>query len=366
MKISINNFLLASIYFAVLISFVGNGTIFSVPVFFLLWILIIFFSLIVNSTVVNRTDIFTFSLSIILCVLFAWISLSLNIEYNELYPLWAIKVPLLFLAIILLELKNAKIKTGYHLLVTVLFLLSLIKFGYYVDGRLSFVFGPNMLYRLVTILSIYLIFLAFRGNDKLVTLTSIFVFVFSFYILMEINSRGSFPGYIYLLLILMLRYFSKTRAAFISAFLVLSISLFLGSELNSLRTISLEDLSLNIRSVFLHDFLNDVIFDVGFFGESYDVFIPYSTYGFQYPHNLIIELILFYGVPGLFLSFLMIFSFFQASGYLLNKKYSDDYVVITAIAYITIFLGAQFSGDLSDNFGAIGLALYGLNRWKLR
>ena len=82
------------------------------------------------------------------------------------------------------------------------------------------------------------------------------------------------------------------------------------------------------------------------FGNSYSSFyLNYYYPEFRYPHNVVGELVYFYGTIGIVLSVLLVKKFIGLSISLLRRQSLDAF----DIAFIIIFVGAQFSGDLFDN-----------------
>ena len=81
-------------------------------------------------------------------------------------------------------------------------------------------------------------------------------------------------------------------------------------------------------------------------GELKDVW----EYAFEYPHNIFLELILFYGVAGVIVCIGLVISLFTA------WRNSAKHPEVSLIFYVLVS-GSLLSGDLSDNYGVVALTM---------
>ena len=83
---------------------------------------------------------------------------------------------------------------------------------------------------------------------------------------------------------------------------------------------------------------------------SYETFSSVWTYGFYYPHNIFLELFLFFGLFGALLAVFLI----RASLACLKRKAGNDNFI--KLIFLVTFSGSLCSGELSDNYAVISLA----------
>jgi len=143
------------------------------------------------------------------------------------------------------------------------------------------------------------------------------------------------------------------------------VSFFSIGSIVSARMFSFSGALENIRVTFLIDFFYN-IHSLPVYGYYWTDFLQYSTHGFAYPHNLFAELLYYFGAFGFFLSLLVMYvAFLSVKAFNRNirlKLNSIDNIYI--ILFLTLLISSLFSGDLSDNFTVISLAVYGFFNFR--
>ncbi|GAB3520332.1 hypothetical protein GCM10027342_14720 [Photobacterium alginatilyticum] len=235
-------------------------------------------------------------------------------------------------------------------------------------GRGNFVFGPNILYRVFSILTL-LVFFGLYSKGKVSLIKLLFVYILCAYALYKTGSRGSLISMIIVLVAMVHCYLGKIKlnkfifflpcaAIFVVIIYQLNSDMILQSRFSNFdyeNNLSLA-LRINPHIAFFSNPLDYLLT----FGIDYDQF--YQQFGheqFPYPHNIFLELIFFYGIFGAFFSAFIIISMMKAT----KKVINSDFNVFCLFYYISmiIFFGALFSGSLLDNYVFLSAAF--LLKW---
>lgn len=289
--------------------------------------------------------------SIYLGLLFAVLGYALLLLATRFEPLnghvfWPVKA--VILALLLSQISPRIHKSQVYFLfalVLILFLTSLEQ-----SGRSYGLFGPNMLYRfygLLLLASLYMVYTRETGTLMWIG--------FCLLSIIGISRTGSVGG---LLLVAVagliflrpsIKSLGKIAAIFIALFL-------LWSRISELiifqRLLYKMDFDEFIGSYRVDGILR--VLSEGFspIGHPYDTFNHTWRLGYDYPHNIFVELFAFYGILGILTSLILIGAFL-ISWRKIQRKDSGFF----DIAFIALFIGTLLSGDLGDNYGVIGLAI---------
>lgn len=275
------------------------------------------------------------------------------VSYSYLYPLWPIFCMLLLICYLMI--KNIPLKVHCFTFIIFLFYFIVLYFGHKIDGRLHFFFGPNTLYRLVSLFFLFFYFYNKPLKNNILYF-SIIWFLYTLLIL-EIGSRGGLIIYLFVhvVIILNLRLYKLFFVVF-TFFLTISMFAFSFSELSDFsRILNFQNILLNPRFLNLQDFLSLTDF---LLGDGYSVFSKFSSSGYMYPHNILIELASYFGILGLFIVLLLLFSFVYCSHKLISYDFSiKSYYHMFILAFPIFFISSLLSGDLFDNYPIISLSL---------
>lgn len=231
-------------------------------------------------------------------------------------------------------------------------------FGF--DGRNGFIFGPNVLYRVFVFFFLYIVFMTISlfGNSRLWFLILITLGLSS---IILTQSRAAIPVFIVNLFIIYNLKGQLNKKIFYPLFIfVLGTFFWLINQpvMNDMRILQFDIesnnsliLRVNAYLFFIENFF-DLIFSSGI--EYSNFFKNVGDVGFSYPHNLILELIIYYGFLGFVTAFIVIKKFLficfnEYSGSLKNRFFLS----LCALG----FLALQFSGSLADNYGFLALLL---------
>lgn len=287
---------------------------------------------------------------------------SIGIPYFDAYSLWPIKA--LCLMLLIATGKDLTWPMG-NMIALAFICVALVGVGQMQDGRLVSVFGPNMLYRVFGFLMIFgvMLYPLRHGKEKLLML----VFAaFGLFASLLTGSSGAILTIAAVMALVALR-FSRKLSILLGIgciYLVLSLGPLAGAGepafdgLTSFNRLAykLTTLEASSRVVGWGDILSQPFAPLGY--DHADFWYLWS-FGYQYPHNLFIELFGFYGLVGLVLALAV----FVAVAKAIPKVVQGD---ILSMTLIVLAIGSMLSGDLSDNFGVIGLACGLLIRTPLK
>lgn len=293
-----------------------------------------------NKTTVNNNMLLVYLITCLLFTAITYQAYSINQNYFNNYGIWPIKT-LILIAIATHQLNSIENKREINALagtILVLFCVSLTATGTYIDGRLYSVFGPNMLYRFFISIAILLYV---QGPLT----PPILKFILPSILLYFTALTGSTASIVVLTLSsIYLKIITKKNIILILFILFI---LFITTDTSNFTLLS-RALSkiLNFNEIERINAWNELITTTNLFkSSSYSDYAYLWSEGFKYPHNIIIELIVFYGTSGILLTTI----FFLA---LLKCRNNT----VTHILFIVIFISSNFSGDLSDNYSAIALS----------
>lgn len=346
-KINIRSFLI------VLFAFVGNAQVFGVDIaLFIILPPLLFLSIpALNSMILWKAYIFLIMFYCLLAV--QVLAFSKGIFYFPPYVLWPLKV------VILITLLAFTKHCGWPVGNTLLFLIMsvfLIMIGDVEDGRLVSLFGPNMLYRIFGMLLFFtLLKTHFSTTNIQSSVLKILSIVTAMYGLLLTGSSGAI-----IVLVMIITIFASTKLQrWYYPFLILPVILFLfylfwpslslpGEFVTVLRFVhKLGNLEASSRLVGWTEIMSQRF---SILGAQHSDFSSIWSYGFMYPHNLLVELYGFYGLHGMILIGFLLINLF----YLYKLCVEANVFAMVALVIIT---GSMFSGDLSDNYGALGLGI---------
>lgn len=203
------------------------------------------------------------------------------------------------------------------------------------------VFGPTILYRVILFFYAYcLIYLL--HHDR--TFTAIAITCITFYAVLKIGSRGGIIAIGVIWLILIIRYLSINFLIKMLVALMLLWYFLDWEEIFSSRAFyfSSDSESTNIRLdklSMVEQFLNSKEI---WFGMSN----PSALVG-NYPHNIFAEILIYHGL----IAFGIFFVLNMISLYIVFRNFSQKkWIFNFALLFAPIFVGAQFSGNLLDNY----------------
>tara|TARA_A100001234_G_C12607626_1_gene377905 strand:- start:82 stop:1239 length:1158 start_codon:yes stop_codon:yes gene_type:complete len=335
------------------IAFVGNALLAGVPLMPFLLVLVAI-ALYKQESIIDRNNIYVF---LILSILFVYF-FSKNIyeprAYDPFYFLW----PLYLIFFISFCAKKTLFEFHQTPLFLSFFLIIFFLVGSYIfkdeAGRAYFIFGANVLYRLFLFLSLINIVNAKNPNIKIIFLILGF---------MGVIFTGSRGGLLLAIILFGFYYFFPYTNGTFSKKILLRF-LILIPILSFITIINFNDLqnifeilaesdgvisrlllffggSISIRIEFLTSFLEYW----SFFGTKSQIFdfFYYREY-FPYPHNLIAEIIFYYGFFGVIIVTIIIFEYVKTFFRFIKKTKLPT----IEVAFLIILPSALLSGDIVD------------------
>jgi len=290
----------------------------------------------------------------------------LDVSYNPYYPSWVVSLffGYFITAIISDEFDSSPSIMLKRLAQVFLWLLLFIGIGMILSeadetGRTSFIFGPNMLYRLVVFLSIPVVAYYLLEDRKLLAAG---VISLSFYLVLLSGSKGGVASLLVLLLSSWHFYQRRIKLVYLISILVL-IGLFFSffsfdltqNRITDFSRVAIdtqnhEDSYIRLRPWLYLLFNTDRLDIIGIDHSTFMVL--FGSHGFKYPHNILLELIIFYGVFGLFVAFYMMVKVSIISKNLVISRVAPRHAFYYSI--LGAGLGTFLSGDLGDNGVFIG------------
>lgn len=277
------------------------------------------------------------------------------VPYFDAYYLWPIKAFILMTFVVFMGQPRW---TSTNMFALSIIVLALILTGNIEGGRLHSAFGPNMLYRLFGMLAFFTAMQGFqqnRGNR----LTTAAMFGLGAVGLVLTGSTGAL---VVAAAIMALYLYRLSRLVFFSLVIALAGIVFLSFNQAGEGVLALlpdSNLSIVSRSLYKLGALQGEARMIGLltlfsepfsvFGHQHADFANLWFFGYAYPHNIFAELYAFYGITGL----ILIGTILLALCKLTTVAMLTDVYFMT---FIILVIGANFSGDLSDNYGVIGLA----------
>ncbi|XNS90236.1 O-antigen ligase family protein [Vibrio cyclitrophicus] len=356
------NKLLVSMSLCILLAFSTTGEIGGLNIFYITMPLFIAAQFIVFY---NEFDVSLLVSSLFLSSLFIFLGI-INQSYWE-YQVWVLKMFFLALAIgifysIVVRGKFRSLSQIRAPLLLLTILLALFLTGGYVHytiyGRSAFIFGPNVLYRLYGFLFFLASFLTYRlvSNRTYIRLFFLILSVFGVFIT---GSRGGVPVIVLMILCFYidLPIFKKklTNIIFLVS-LIFPIILYFVLKLESLnlRIFAFDDIdgaSLGSRFLAFHDALSNFtkyFFSLGMSSQDY-----FNILNYGYPHNISVELLVYYGGIGSFFAISLLASIFIFS----RRALVDENFRFLYFCFLCFLVSSSFSGDMIHNFPTISFFL---------
>lgn len=230
-------------------------------------------------------------------------------------------------------------------------------------GRVHFIFGPNVLYRVLCFLMIVSLGVSFYKDSRVLCAVIVLISMFA---LLKIGSRGGMILLIFSFVCIFHHNVFKIKLKHIIVFsflflLCLSVLFSFIDYLPINQRLLLFDIenntsSIGIRFYTLMWYLNNFI-EVTFNIEGmYEYFFEsFSIPGFLYPHNLILEFVIFYGLFGFILASIYIIALVSTLKRFLFTTFSFSHVLFYSL--LTLTPSVFFSGNLSDNIAIFSFLL---------
>lgn len=344
------------------ILFIGNFEFYGFRVFYTS-LVAAFFIVIFSKVSVSKFSLFVFTFIGFFSIVFSFLSVDAS-HYIDGYNNWPFQLLVSF-TIMYFVMSNILLVHGkttgiIYFFIFFIFISAIFVLGEFDGGRVSFIFGPNVLYRVVSFLVVFCIFylLFFYQSFKL----SFLLFLFYFLGLFFVGSRGGLISGLIVLAIFLHYKLGKFGLKELLIFSLLALIGFLMMDyfLVDSRLINYDTTddrsSVGIRySVILYTINNfwELVFSSGMSYQDY--YENFYTESFVYPHNIFVELIMFFGFFGFVLSIFLLLALFNLSYFFLTKNLDFSHVYFYSI--LCLLPGLMFSGDLNDNAGVVGALL---------
>jgi len=353
-QIDLRSFLL------VVAAFIGNAQIKGIDITLAVLFPALLLLLVMHSTRVTQGAALLYTVFLLIMAVMTYRAATIGIPYFDAYWLWPLKAALLTgFAIVIIP--HARWPAGNHLMLFGLCMLMLV-FARFEYGRMYSLFGPNMLYRLF---GIFLVLSAvlFHKDQTLPRPVLLLFFGIGLALSLATGSSGSILIILLGFAIMFWRLGKRNRILIVVAGItfILMISLVLSNteilaNIEQLRwavdrleavsrlfykiqTIGTIDRFIGWQSILANP--------ISLLGRDYSMFNGIWFFGYEYPHNLFVELLAFYGYLGLVFIIVIVVT-------AMLRPLPSNAISAT---FMVILLGSMLSGDLSDNFGAIVLAV---------
>ena len=356
-------------FFSILISFlfffvlfIGNYELYGFRVFYGSVVVFLMYVISYNRFLSTKT-ISIFIAVVIFNLLLLPVSVDIS-NYIPGYYHWSIQlsISILIMSAFITDAKRVESTCWMQVLsyLCIFFIAGSLIVGQNSGGRIHFIFGPNVLYRVIGFLAIVSVYYSYAIRKN--TVYTVFFIMVYIYTIFLIGSRGgviSSPIIILMLLHCRLVKINYKLLLLMMIFIILSTSVFSyyfsDTRLMSFNTDN-EASSVGIRFHVLMYTWNNISSIALSNGMPYsDYYSLFYTDSFMYPHNAFVELVLFYGFSGVILSIFMIYCFFVVMFYFFKSPFSKEHVLFYGL--LILFPGILFSGDLNDNASIMGLLL---------
>ncbi|MFL2693696.1 MAG: hypothetical protein ACJ0G1_08315 [Gammaproteobacteria bacterium] len=309
----------------------------------------------------------------IAAAIFLIYSIRANISYDATYSFWVLNF---ILGYFYITIANSRMRYAPHSFYPMLFraaLIALVIFFigssidyYYSTGtRSSFIFGPNMLYRVLGCLSgVAAGYLFFDGRKVLGSILAILA-------LSLLIMTGSRAGVFIMAALLLVWIHAHTKMLSIRKntpvlliLIGLVVSIILQADIANMRSFGFSQFTLDDNARYTDGYMRwrpylYFIFEPDRFsliGINYDTFWKiFGSFDFLYPHNIFLELIMFYGFFGIFVSLYFIIKIYILIKYLVTTICTRAHILYYSIIISSI--GILFSGDLGDSGVYIGVVM---------
>jgi len=339
-------------------------TIYDIPVFIIAWLAII---------TVRRNFVIS-QVEILAQVIIFFSLLPIIIQFNRYtfdYYFWTICIilyvnVLAFASDVIERLLSNRIGTKFVILLPGISLIFLGLITQRLSGsspRISFVFGPNVYYRIIAVVFFLYLALAHKNYSKIkgkISISSLLVtslcLVSTLLIMVKTGSRGAtiigllmILSFVYTLLKIKSLWLKLTSFVAILSMLGWFLINFILSSAADSRAFWFYDKgasssSISERGGFWDNLPNFFLKDNYLFGEG-------SDYLYSYPHNIYLDLL----YNGGFFPCLMLIIFSVLCGiYILQGKLQGSWKIIV-IVFFPVFIGSFLSGTSYDNYSIVSL-----------
>ena len=362
---SIDLYLAASFF---IVMFVGNASIGGIPLNIFLPVLLIIFSSHFRANI-SQLVVVIFSAFIFLVY-----AIKVNVTYSVLYPLWIINFFLGYFYILIFNSRinkypNSLLKVQFQICLVLLVVFSLgitsSTLGDNEQGRAVFIFGPNMLYRVIGFLSGICAGYLFYNNRLP---EGLLVAVLSLALLTQTGSRGAMLLMPMLLLLWSHAYykrFSLWKASAAAFVVIVSLGL-IGTQIDFFahRVLNFSTFLVDESSTYVdvysrwkpYVYLLQEPDRFSLIGIEYQSWLDlFYSVGYFYPHSLLLELLMFYGVFGVVMCIYTIFKVMRIMGVLFSGVFTPAHLLYYSV--ITSGIGVLFSGDMGDNGAFLGMLI---------
>lgn len=342
-------------FLLVLFAFVGNGRIGGIDISLAVIAPLLVLVQLRDPWIIRRDALPKLLLVLVLLAIAAARTPAIGIAYTDTYELWPYK------AILLLVLVAFGRELDWPLgnMLALSFLgLALILVGRIEDGRLVSVFGPNMLYRFFGFLLVFSIMLYLNRTDANAAATRLVLLACAGLGVTASLLTGSSGALVVILTAVFLAMLRVSKGLsvlaigaagyWIATSGILTGTLTAGAGAPAFYSRALYKVATihaNERFVGWIEILSQPL---TIWGRDYEAFGNLWSVRYAYPHNLFVELYGFYGLVGLVLSGIVLFALFRFVPRMLRGD-------ILSLTFVVLLLGAMLSGDLSDNYGVLGL-----------
>lgn len=335
------------------IFFTGNGVLFDFDLFWLVSAFIIGYSFLQSRLISSNRIIFA------LIIIIMFIANPIKITESD-YFLSLINLSLALLFWDVIESLAEKIDNTDCILALFL-IVGLVPILYSLSlnsSRAWFVFGPNVLYRVISFSVVFVFLYQYRNPVSSLLLKSISLFLGFFNVLMT-GSRGGVLAIMTPLYVLITTYKANVKIIFYIILFTILVGILLApyfyEELTSNRVfrIDISEESLTVRLFnyyYLPEFLSSSFSNFMFGVSDIKAHLPVM------PHNIILET--FY-MHGFILGILVCFGFIAFIIRCFNFKLSNLEIIL-----LPVLVGSMFSGTYWDNFLVVALFCNSLYRLK--
>jgi hypothetical protein len=331
-------------FFVLLFTMVGNAQISGIDVVFAVLGPVCVFLFFLSQPVFRRSRLVLGFVTLA----FACVFLLISARYPMLsgYVFWPMKAVLV--ALFVTQTAPSLRAVQVHLIFV--FALFLFMTSSEIDGRAVGFFGPNMLYRFYGLLLLTASFMLLMDRKSRPIWISYMLFA-----VVGILRTGSVGGGLLILVAAILFLRPSVRSIVVIATLGFGL-IFSWTRLQELVLVQRLMLKItygNFESSSRFDGIEAILREGLLpFGHSYDTFNHVWREGYEYPHNVFVELLAFFGLLGL-----MVSAVIAVASVLVWRRIYARHCDLFDFAFAALFIGAQLSGDLSDNYGVVGLSI---------
>lgn len=350
-------------FFFFIIIFIGNSKIVGIP---LMISFPVFFYL--SNIKVNIEQVY---LLVFLTLVFSFYSIQVLPAYDYLYFLWVFNLffSYFFTCKILIyyrlfSFKMLRVTAKTYLFLFVIFLVGMVFFSTHSEssGRVSFIFGPNMLYRVVIFLSIPIVGYFILNEQYFYSIILIIITVFLVFLT---GSRGGLLTLALYFLFIFHGFSRRIRFFSVVPIVVLTIMMFfVYANFNYSSRIFSFGYLFNSEDGYQEAYSRFrpyvfILFEEERFsiiGINYDTFMSlFGSAGYKYPHNILLELVMYYGFFGIFVVvYVVVKSCFLFKALIFNKI-TPSHVLYYSLLGASI--GSLLSGDMGDNGVFLGVLM---------